>query len=773
MKRERSILSYRLLLLGLLAVAMSLAVCSCSTTKRLDEGEVLYTGVKKISINTPKGEKVPSEVKSQVVSAVNVKPNASIYSPYYRLPIQPGLWVYNNWNDSAKSGFKHWLYELLVSEPVLISDVRPELRVEMLNSVLNDNGYFGSNVNYELLRSKRDPKQAKIIYSMDVMQPYRYRDISFFKATTPLQYYIDSLAQREGHLRKGARYCTDSLSAVRVNITNRLRNKGYYFFRPEYIEFLADTTNGFRQMDLRLTLADNIPPNALRKYYVGNVQAVVQNYFGVGVPDTMVTKQCTVVKYNPIRLRKNLIPSNIAMQRGRLFTVRGLERTQENLSRLGIFSAVNIDTTPLDSVVGDTLDVYLNCKLDMPLEAKFEIQAASKSNSYIGPSAVVGLTNKNLFGGGEQLRSELKFSYEWQTGKKVQKKLDSYEVGLNFTLAFPRLLAPKFVDRSRRYINWTNITMGFDLVNQPKYYKMFDFNIGMNWEWHANKHSLNSFSPFTLKYTHLFDFSDEFMDIAMSNISIANSFSNKFIPMMIYSYTYDRQYGKKKKLNWNVTLSEAGNVAYCIWALAGAEKGMDAKELFGTPLSQFVKAHTQLVFSYQFYPDNWIVSRVFVGAEHAYGNSTEVPFSEQFYVGGSNSLRAFPVRSIGPGSYRNPDAELMQFYDQTGTFKYEMNFEYRFPIFSVVKGAIFLDAGNVWLLKKDELRPGGELTLKSFVKDMALGTGVGVRLDMDFIVVRADLGIGLHNPYPTDVSGYFNMPFKDSLSLHLAIGYPF
>lgn len=772
MNVQKIINTYRFLFLCVIASAVALAVGSCSTTKRLEDGEVLYTGVKKISINTTDGDKFPGEVKSQVVEAVDVKPNGSLYSPYYRWPVQPGLWVYNNWNDSAKSGFKHWLYELLVSDPVLISDVKPELRVEMLNSVLNDNGYFGSKVEYELLYNKKDRKQARINYSIDVLPPYRYRNISFFKANTPLENTIDSLARRESHLREGARYCTDSLSVVRINITNYLRNKGYYFFRPEYIEFLADTTKtDARQVDMRLVLADNIPEKALQKYYVGNIEAVVQNYFGIGVPDTMVARNCTVVKYNPIRLRKNLVPSNISMRKGRLFTVRGLERTQENLSRLGIFSSVNIDVTPLDSVRGDTLDVTLRCRLDMPLETKFEIQAASKSNSYIGPSAVLGLTNKNIFGGGEQLRSELKFAYEWQTGKKAQSKLNTYEVGLNFTLAFPRLLAPKFVDRSRRYINWTNINMGFDLVNQPKYYKMFDFNIGFNWEWHANRHSLNSFSPFTLKYTHLFDYSDEFLEIVGSNASLADSYSSKFIPMMTYSYTYDRQISKNKKINWNITLSEAGNVAYCVMALAGSPKGTDEMEFFGTPMSQFVKLQTQLVYSYQFHPDNWLVTRVFLGAEHAYGNSADVPFSERFYVGGSNSIRAFPVRSIGPGSFHE-DYAFYMFYNQTGTFKYEMNLEYRFPIFSVLKGAMFIDAGNVWLLKKLDYMPGGELTLKSFVKDMALGTGVGLRADMGFIVVRADLGIGLHNP-TSDVTKYFNMPFKDSLSLHLAIGYPF
>lgn len=766
--------SFLKILAMLLTTCCMLVAVSCSTTKRLADDEVLYTGVEDVEMKTPQGDdKLPRSVSKQLVAAVNVKPNASLLSPFYRWPIQPGLWVYNNWNDSTKSGFKHWLYELLVSDPVLISDVKPEVRVKMLSTVMDNNGYFGSKTSYEILYSKKDPKQAKILYTVQSLDPYLYREIDFFKATTPLEHEIDSMARKEPHLRVGARYCTDSLSIVRINITNQLRNNGYYFFRPEYIEFLADTTIESRHVALKLKLADNIPEKALNKYYVGNVTASVKNYFEYGVPDTMTTNNCTVIKYNPIRLRKNLVPSCISMRKGRVFSVRRLERTQENLSRLGIFSSINIDTTPLDSVQSDTLDIFISCKLDMPIETKFEIQGVSKSNSYLGPSAVIGLTNKNLFGGGEQLNSSLNFSYEWQTGKKVQNKLDSYEVGLDFTLAFPRLLAPKFVDRSRRYINWTNVSMSFNLLNQPKYFRMFDFNLGFNWEWHANRYSLNMFSPLSIKYTHLFSMTDEFFDLALDNPVIAASFTDQLMPMMTYSYTYDRQYGDNEKFNWNITVSESGNIACGILSLAGSKNEYGEKTLLGTEVSQFVKLSTQAVYSYQFHHDNWLVTRAYVGVAHAYGNSTSMPFSEQFYVGGSNSLRAFPLRSIGPGSFHDED-EIMGFYDHTGTFKFELNFEYRFPIISYFKGALFIDTGNVWLLEDDEYRPGGLLTLKSFFKDLAIGTGVGLRFDMDIIVVRADLGIGLHCPYDTGKNRYFNLPsFKESLSFHLAIGYPF
>ena len=183
----------------------------------------------------------------------------------------------------------------------------------------------------------------------------------------------------------------------------------------------------------------------------------------------------------------------------------------------------------------------------------------------------------------------------------------------------------------------------------------------------------------------------------------------------------------------------------------------------------------QLVYSRRLIrgSDQWLVSRVLVGAEHAYGNSSEVPYSEQFYIGGANSIRAFTVRSIGPGSYRAPESERDGYFDQTGTFKLELNTEYRFPIVGILHGAAFLDAGNIWLLKSDPLRPGGTLSGRTFLRDIALGTGVGLRVDVGMMVIRADLGYGLHTPYSNGTGHYFNVAFKDAFALHLAIGYPF
>ncbi len=774
MKISTKIILFPFILVALLSIATS-----CSTTSLLAEDETLYTGVDKFKIAPEKGEKVPSEVDTYLFDVINVKPNNSLYSPYMRSPLPIGLWVYNHWNPESK-GIKGWLYNKLVEQPVLIDDVNPTLRVEMLKSILDNNGYFAGNAKYEILVNKKNHKKAEVSYFVELGKPYKYSDINYTGGTSALERAIDSLARRCEHLQVGHRYITDSLSYEREQISAQLRNLGYYYFQPDFIEYLADTVNTPGSVALRLILAENINPAALKKYFVNNVEATVNPSFGKGTPDTLKTNRGTVIKMMPIKLRDNLIPSCLRFRKGRIIRVRDIDQTQLNLSRMGIFSSVNIDITPLDSLNGrDSVDVKVNCTLDQPLEASFQIQATSKSNSYIGPGIVGSLTHKNVFGGGEQLTTQLTAGYEWQTGKGTNEngsKLNSYEFGINSTLSFPRLLAPNFIDRSRRYINWTRISLSADLLNRPSFFKMVQFGSAFSWEWHANRNSLNEFTPFKLTYTKMLSTTSAF-DVAMEeNPAVALSFRDQFIPMMSYSYTYDKVIDRNNTLVWNFNVMEAGNVFSGIWSLAGKNQG--EKKLFGTPFSQFVKAQSQVVFSCRLFhgvhSKQWMVFRVFAGAAHAYGNSSQVPYSEQFYIGGANSLRAFGVRAVGPGSYHPGDNVKNGFYDQTGTFKFEFNAEYRFPIMGYLHGAMFLDTGNIWLLEKDPLRPGGALSEGSFFKNLAVGTGVGLRFDMEMLVIRGDLGIGIHAPYKTGKKGYYNMTsFKDSLAFHIAIGYPF
>lgn len=754
---------------AIVAVMLILLSASCSTTKRIEEDEQLYTGVKSVKIISPDDVAIPSDVRSQVKAAVNVAPNNCLISPSIRYPFPLGLWVYNNWSNPP-SGFKHWIYEKLVQEPVLISEVRPTIRTKMIEEILDNNGYFSGTATYELTK-ERNAKKAKIIYHINTGNPYPVDTIELLPDTCRIYHLIDSIALADPYLKPGQRFCTDSLSVARTRITNVLRNRGYYYFKPEYIEYLADSLINPGHIALRLNCAANTPQSALRRYVTGDVTVYVNRANGGGTPDTIQTSRGTLIQMMPSRLRRAVIPECVTFRSGRVFSVRDMNRTQTYLARLGIFSSITMDVTTDSLSNRPTLDVAISCTIDRPYEASIEANASSKSNSYIGPGLTLGLTNRNLFGGGELLSLQLTGSYEWQTGRGSSSVFNSYEAGLNAALSFPRMVAPKFIPRRRRATNWTRISLGGDLLNRPHYFKMAQFNFAFGYDWQSSRQVNQQLTVFKLTYTNLLNTTEAFDSITAANPAIALSFRSQFIPQMAYTFAYSRDYGSSSSLDATFTIQEAGNIFWGIWEATG-KKG--EKSLFGTPFSQFLKASAQVVYGRRLYANNWLWGRVAVGAAHAYGNSSQVPYTEQFYVGGANSIRAFAVRSIGPGSYHAPKDDVNGYFDQTGTFKFECNLEYRCPIIGPLNGALFVDAGNVWLLKNDPQRPGGLLQAKTFLKDIALGTGFGLRFDISMLVIRADLGIGIHAPYDTGKRGYYNMTsFSNSLAFHLAIGYPF
>lgn len=770
MNKKFSIKNMRFIFI-LLGAAILVA---CSTTKRLEPGEVRYTGMGKFDIKAPEGEKLPGALDAELRKTGETDANNYLGASFIKIPL--GLWIYNNWNDSTK-GLKGWLYRKLVKTPVLISDVKADMRAKVMEQILDNNGYFGSIVTPNIEYSKTNKQKAAIGYTLHITKPYTIDSIIYLNHPEPICGFIDSVARKSPYLQKGEIFCVDSLSDERVRITNSLRNHGYYYFKPDYIEFLADSLITPGKVAIMLTLKPETPNMAKLQYKTGKLTTVVlrNSTTDPGTPDTIKTNKGDLIVMEPAHLRKNLIPSCLTFRPGKIFSVRDMNRTQTRLSRLGIFGSVQIQPVPVDTTMENpTLDVYTICKFQNPMEASIEVNATSKSNSYLGPGLILGLSHNNMFGGGERLSLQINADYEWQTGRNRSGVFNSYEFGINASLAFPRMLAPRFFKRTSRELNWTTLNLGASLLNRPKFFELAEFNAGIQYEWRAARNSVNQFTPFKLTYNKLISSTHEFDSIMEKNPSVALSFESVFIPQMSYSYTLDKWFERERinGINFQLQVTEAGNIFDGIWSLAGV-KGK--KTLFGTPFSQFVKGQVQLVYNRRLFrkSDQWIVSRVLIGAEHAYGNSTQVPYSEQFYIGGANSIRAFTVRSIGPGSYRAPEADRDGYFDQTGTFKLEANVEYRFPIVSILHGAVFLDAGNIWLLKEDPLRPGGLLTRQDFLRDIALGTGVGLRVDIGVMVLRADLGYGLHAPYKTSLDHYFNIKFKNAFAFHLAIGYPF
>lgn len=742
------------------------ALSACSTTSKIPEGELLYTGLKGVNYVKPDSVKVPSPLKEVITEAVDIPANKSTL---FVLPL--GLWAYNNIPDSA-GGFKGWLYRKFAQDPVLVSEIKPQLRVKMIDQILDNNGYFRGSATYSLVQPK-NKKKASILYTVTPGPAFPIDTIIYLADTCHLNHLADSVLRKDRYLRQGAVFSMDSLSQVRQRLSTALRNSGYYLFSPEYVEYLADSLQHKGRIALKIDLANNIPSFAYQRYLTGNIRVIARRYDDTGTPDTIILgKNLELVQMRPSRLRRSVITDNITFRSGKYISQRDFNRTQQYLSRLGIFNAISINARPDTLASEPTMNVDIDCTFDMPLEASIEVNASSKSNSYIGPGLIFSVTNHNIFGGGEQFSVSANGSYEWQTGHDRSSVFNSYEFGISSSLAFPRLLAPKFIPRRHRQLNWTRITLNADLLNRPHYFKMAQFNASFGYEWRSSRYINNQLTLFKLTYTNLMKTTHEFDSIMDKNPAVAQSFKSQYIPQIAYTLLYDRKINRDNSINVQLTLQEAGNIFWGIYELCGKHA---EKKLFGTPFSQFVKGSLQLVWNRRLgVSDQWLVGRVATGAAHAYGNSSQVPYAEQFYVGGANSIRAFTVRSIGPGSYHDPADKADDYFDQTGTFKFEANLEYRFPIWSVLHGAIFLDSGNVWLLRADPTRPGGLLRGSTFFKDLALGTGVGLRVDIGMIVIRGDLGIGIHAPYNTGKRGYYNMTsFGKSLAFHLAIGYPF
>lgn len=748
------------------------AAVSCSTTRRLGTDDTLYTGVRKMEIA---GAELPKGVEAAVREPLSVKPNNPLYSPYIRTPLPIGLWAWNAFYTTRQTGFRAWLMRNFAKKPVLISDVKPELRTVVVRDILDNHGYFNSWSSYEIIPQKG--KRARVSYRVDAAPPWYYGTVEFPPVKGPVTRAIDSLGRTSG-IRTGARYDVDSISDERIRITNALRSQAYYYFRPEYLEVFADTTMRRGEVQLRMLLGSDVPAAALQPYRIGNIDISIYSVNGQGEMVDTTYNGMGIHYQKPLRVRPKIFRRTLtAISPGRSARVEAMNSTLTRLTKMGIFRYVNLSVTPLDSLAegDDTIDLALSMAMDRPMEAEIEADFSYLSSSFIGPKMSVGLRHKNFLRGGEVFSVKLNGGYEWQTGNtgaQVGSAINSYVLGLSTSLMMPRVVAPNPIIRRlrNRYDNRTTYQLSGELLNRPRFFKMMSLGGSLAYDFQTSRQSFHNLTLFRLTYNRLLSTTDEFDARMAENEAIRRSFENQLIPSLSYTYTFDRTFSGNR-IVWQTTAMSAGNLFAAIHHLAG---GHGTGTIFGNPFSQFVKGMSEVKLYKPLNDRFTIATRFSVGAAHAYGNWPYMPYSELFTIGGANSIRAFTIRSLGPGSYRPPHGKRFGYFDQAGTFKLEANIELRFKIFGNLHGAVFADAGNIWLLEDDPDRPGGKLTARNFFENIATGTGAGVRYDLSFFVIRADAGIGIHLPYSTSRPGYYNIPrFKDGLGLHLAIGYPF
>jgi len=765
---------------ALFFLSVALLSVGCSTTSNLPEGEVLYTGLKEINYQDDRTDDNSATAKEEVEAALACAPNGSLLgSSSLRSPFQFKLWIYNAYANST-SKFGTWMRNTFGSEPVLMSNVNPEVRALVAKNVLKAYGYFGANVTSREVATS-NPKKAKLAYDVTMGDLYRIDTLKYLNFPSSMDSIVN-VANATRTIHSGDGFSISTLDAERTRLSNLLRNNGFYYYRSDYGSFLADSISTPSKVEVHLQPISDMPDNAKKQWYLGKLRIDLRKSIGEKLNDSINHRFLSVCfngKKPPIKLRTIL--RDMSLRPRQLFSQNKYSESLNQINSLGLFSMTNFSFTPRDTTAAcDTLDMVLNCVFDKPYDGSIEANYSIKSNDLTGPGLVVGLTKRNAFRGGEKLTLSLKGSYEWQTRKGVTSernvRINSYEYGADLSLEYPRLETPfKLFQKHRFYKSpTTTFSLSYDVQNRAKLFNMRTLTAAATYKFRTSATSSHELSPLMIDYAHYNSMSEEFYGILIDNPTMLVSVQNQLIPKIKYTYTYTSPSSYRNPIVWETTLTEAGNLISLAYMAAGQKFNKKDKTLVGEEFAQFIKLNTSLKKTWNLTPKSQLVGRIEGGILWSFGNSTESPYSEQFYVGGANSIRAFTVRSIGPGDFAPLD-KTYSFLLQVGDLKLLANLEYRFNIFGSLYGAVFLDAGNVWMLKDDDYVDDGErFTLSKFFKQMATGTGVGLRYDLDFFVLRFDVGIGIHVPYDTGKSGYYNIPkFSNGLGYHLAIGYPF
>lgn len=795
----------------------------CSTTSHLPEDEVLYTGIKSVKIEGEKGTYDESVALDEVEAAIAYAPNAAFMgSSFVRSPFPIGLWVYNAFVNKPRTVFNKWIFNSFSTTPITIANVNPVTRAKVATNLLQNYGYFHGNVDYELV-NQRNPRKQKINYNITLGEPYLLGNIEYrFPA---IQDSIINATKRNTYLHTGDQFSTLNLTSEKTRLVNAFRDNGYYYYRPDYINYFADSVNTPQQVQLRVIPDADIPEKALRQYHIGNMSAYIRNGSYTlnrnssrttsagskttavknvtsgsnstsGTNATTAQRQQAAARLNQyddslmlqglkiayqgkqMPIKPRVMFKNFKFWTGRMFNQSNVDNTITNLNNMDVFSSVKFAFTPRDtSSTCDTLDVRLDVTLDKPIDTELNFNITQKSNSQIGPNLGIIFSKRNAFRHGETLSLGLRGSYEWQTQKLTgeNKRIDSYEAGIDASLTYPWIAFPWLNKKIYKYPTSSTFKVSLDELNRSSYYRLMSFMVHADYAFQTARSWNHVFTPITISYNKMQHTSERFNSIVSENSALYISLRDQFIPAMQYSLVIDDSWNDhlRHKTRFSATVKESGNLLNFTNGLLGHGYNVKDKRLLFATYSQFLKLNLELKNNFRISKKTEVATRMQVGTIWTYGNSTIAPYSELFYVGGANSIRAFAVRSIGPGSYYDRTGRGT-YLDQSGDIKIEFNSEYRFPIVNTLYGAFFIDAGNVWLMRKDDTRPGGEITSGDFLNSIAVGTGFGLRYDLEFLILRLDLGVGIHAPYDTGKRGYYNIrKFSDGLGFHFAVGYPF
>lgn len=757
----------------LMTIGLMTGVVSCNNTKYLPANESLYTGAE-IKVEAPElNKKKRKLIKAQLAPLTRPKPNASI------LGLRPKLWFYNIGGNPKRKISIRRLIKNMGEAPVVLSDLNLEKNNQVLQNNIENSGYFRATVFGEVAMKKR---RAKAIYKVTPGPQYMISKVEFEKDSSDLQKAINRTTRRS-LLKKNEAFDLDIIKQERTRIDNRLKQRGFYFFNEDHLVIDADTTIGNNKVDLYVKKKADMPAMAKRIYRINDV--VIYPTYSLNSTEGDTSRKYGIMHYDYLVIdsskfyKPKLFQQAMQFNKGEIYRRNEHNATLNRLINLGIFKFVKNRF----EVVGDTLlDAYYYLTPMPKKSLRVQIGGSTKSNNLVGSQLTVGFTNRNTFRGGEILTVNATAGAEVQVSGQF-RGFNTYRLGAEANLAIPRFVIP-FVNLNPRggFVPRTNILLGYDWLNRQKLYTLNSFRGGYGYIWKESAQKEHTFYPISVQYVQPVNVSQLYLDSLNNNPTLQKVIDTQFILGANYNYLFNQLVGRvpDNAFYFNGLIDISGNIAGLI--KRNIIKDGDTARLFGAPFSQYAKAEIDFRYYRKLDDDNVWANRIILGAGIPYGNSRELPFIKQFFVGGNNSLRAFRSRSLGPGIYRAPglDQEGTFVPDQTGDVKLEINSELRFKIFKPVYGALFVDAGNVWLYNDNPNKPGAKFS-NDFLKELAAGTGLGLRVDISVLVLRLDLAFPIRKPWLAESERWVikDIEFgnsqwrKENLIFNLAIGYPF
>ncbi|WP_426325804.1 BamA/TamA family outer membrane protein [Pedobacter sp. R-06] len=770
----------RKLIRPLLFLLACLVWAACSSTKSLKPGQILYTGAE-VKINPDSSGKIDNEkqVKTDLEAKTRPRPNKSI------LGIKFKLGIYNLAGEPKKpKGFRNWLRRQ-GEPPVLLNDVKLKYNNDVLSSYLISEGYLQANVTGDTVIKE---KKGKAIYTAVTGQPYKINKINFPPDTGVLTKIINTNKDKT-LLKVGDYYDIDTYKNERIRIDNDLKENGYFYFSPDYLIMQVDSTIGKNLVNVSVKVKDIAPDAALKPYTIKNIN-IYPNY---SLRRDSTLRKLKPLQYNDFNIyddrntfKPRLFDRLVFFQKGEPYNRKDHNQSLNRMVNVGAFQDVRAEFLPVDSFKNNQLDLNIYLTPLKKNSLTFSVVGTSKSNNFVGSEVKVTQTTRNLFRNAEQLDLSVSGGFETQT-KGTSLGKNSLSLTAEGKLTFPRFIVPFYKPNSTNaFIPETIASLSYQMLNRGSEYTLHAFKGQYGYNFKENLYKEHNFNPISVSYISTSFPNDDTRDsLYKVNPLLRTTLESQFIIGSNYNFTYTNQMEDSRRNNTYFFggLETGGNV----WGAFVPKDEEGKRTLFNIPLTQFIRVEADLRDYYKITRNLIWANRLNLGYGYAYGNSTSLPFVKQFFAGGSNDIRAFPARTLGPGTFKVRDDAI--FADQGGDIKLMLNSELRFKIVSVLYGALFVDAGNIWLRKEDLGEPGKPETarlgsgfkLKNAFNELAVGTGAGLRVDVSIFVVRLDVAFPVRKPYLPegqrwvfDDIAFGNKDWrKQNLIFNIGIGYPF